>query len=75
MKKYKVQIIAIATASKVIAEIEVDSYEEYLEKVQQIEDKGEYSLTANASNDFDVDDPRLEEIPESDMKYYLNKKS
>lgn len=71
MKKYKIPVIIVATASKVIGEIECDSLEEYNKKVDEfLKKKGFPSIHTNISNDFEVGDSEIEEVKAEDLTYY-----
>ena len=73
MKKYKVPVTIIATASHTIGEVEVDSIEEFKEKAEELwEELGFDHPTVNISNDFDLGDWEMNEVEERDLDYYLN---
>lgn len=53
----KVQIYIETTATKHIGEIEIDSWDEYYDKAEELWEKSGYdSPTLNYYNDFDISD-------------------
>jgi hypothetical protein len=69
-KKVKVPVLVRAEASKYIGDIEIESFEEYNEKAEQLLAKKNWTISTNCSNDFDVGDTEIMPFEEDDFEYY-----
>ncbi len=72
--KYKVPIYVVTQAQKIVGFIECDTYSQYKKKLKEFEEQGQWEdISVNISNDFEVDDSRIDFdlIQNADsLKYY-----
>ena len=73
-KKYRIPVTIIASASHTIGEVECDSLEEFEELAEELwKSQGYDAPNINATNNFDLGDWDIAEVPESHMPYCENK--
>jgi len=72
MKKVKVPVYLQAMATRFIGDVEIESLEDFNDAAFKLLEETGMDISANISNDFDMDDSEIQPIDQEDFDFYKN---